>query len=296
MKILNFGSLNVDYVYQVDHIVEKGETLASTARHIFAGGKGLNQSVAMGRAGAKVFHAGCIGEDGKFMLELMEKSDVDTSLVKVLSEIPSGHAVIQNEKHGDNCILLFGGANQAISEEQVRTTLDQFESGDLLVLQNEVNMLPLMMELAHAKGMKIALNPSPMDDSIMNLPLQFVDFLFVNEIEAAQISEIESENAEQLLNVLTKKFPDVQLILTMGEAGSWYAYHDQCIHQDIFPVKTVDTTAAGDTFSGYFLSSLANGNEIHEALKIASCASSITVSRIGAAPSIPTMKEVRDKL
>ena len=119
MKVLNFGSLNIDYVYRVDHILVKGETESSFSRNIFAGGKGLNQSVALGRAGVNVYHAGCIGEDGRFMVELLNEAGVDTRFVKVLTDSPSGHTVIQNDKEGDNCILLYGGANIRVTKEQV---------------------------------------------------------------------------------------------------------------------------------------------------------------------------------
>ncbi len=296
MKILNFGSLNIDYVYQVDHIVEKGETLASLSRNIYAGGKGLNQSVSLGRAGAEVYHAGCIGTGGEFLLELLSSANVDTSNVKCLTEIPSGHTIIQNEKNGDNCILLYGGANQVISEEHICKTLENFSSGDLLVLQNEINSISLLIEQAHRRGMKIALNPSPMDDSILKLPLEYVDYFFVNEIEAAQLTESKSRNADELIPLLQKQFPAAHWILTMGSEGAYYLHGTECIHQEIFKVNAVDTTAAGDTFSGYFLACLADNQPPEKALLFASAASSITVSRPGAAPSIPSMEEVDEKL
>ncbi len=296
MKILNFGSLNIDYVYQVDHIVAKGETLASSSRHIYAGGKGLNQSVAMGRAHAEIYHAGCIGYGGEFLVDLLKTSGVHTDYVKLLLDIPNGHTVIQNEKSGDNCIILYGGANQAITEEQIRKTMSSFEAGDLLVLQNEINALPLLIELAHEKGMKIALNPSPMDQSIRELPLEYIDYFFVNEIEAAQLTASSTSDAEELMNRMQKAYPNAHWILTMGSEGSYYCYKEERLHQDIFKVKAIDTTAAGDTFSGYFLSCLANQMQPTDALRIASCAASITVSRAGAAPSIPTLEEVLYKL
>ena len=166
MKILNFGSLNIDYVYKVDHILQKGETQASTSRQIFAGGKGLNQSVALGRAGAPVCHAGCIGTDGRFLVELMTEAGVNCDHVRVLTDTPSGHTVIQNSLDGDNCILLYGGANRQVTGEQIEDTLKSFSAGDYLVLQNEISGLPFLVEQAHEKGMRIVLNPSPMDDTI----------------------------------------------------------------------------------------------------------------------------------
>ena len=150
-KILSFGSLNIDYVYSVDHFVQKGETLASSALEIFSGGKGLNQSVALGRAGAEVFHAGAVGPDGQFLVDLLQEAGVDTHLVKRLESVRTGNAIIQRDPEGNNCILLYGGANQAITREQVKEILVGFGAGDYIVLQNEINQLPFLMEQAHAK-------------------------------------------------------------------------------------------------------------------------------------------------
>ena len=189
MKVLNFGSLNIDYVYKVEHIVKRGETLSSQMLNIYPGGKGLNQSVALGKAGIDVWHAGAVGEDGTFLIELLKEAGVDTSYVKILTDIKSGHAIIQNDKEGDNCIVLYGGANQAITKEQVDQTLNRFEEGDYLILQNEINELDYIMEKAHEKGMRIVLNPSPANEMIQKLPLSYVNYFILNEIEAGRILE-----------------------------------------------------------------------------------------------------------
>ncbi len=292
MKVLNFGSLNIDYVYKVDHIVKKGETLLSEGRNVFTGGKGLNQSVALGRAGLSVYHAGSIGKGGEFLLEELKSAGVDISHVRILKDIPSGHTVIQNDKDGDNCILLFGGANQAITKEQVDKAISGFEAGDWIVLQNEVNELAYIMEKAHEKGMKILLNPSPMNEIILKLPLQYVDLFMLNEIEAGQITGVQSEEGDVLADALLKKFPDSKFVLTLGPHGSVYIDKDQKVEQEIYKVKTVDTTAAGDTFTGYFLAGILRGGSIKDSLDLASKASAITVTGHGAAPSIPTMDRV----
>ena len=189
MKILNFGSLNVDYVYKLPHIVAKGETISSRSLNIYPGGKGLNQSIALGRAGAEVYHAGAIGEDGKFLVDFLESAGVNTKFIKIHSDIKSGHAIIQNDADGDNCIILYGGANQAITREQIDRTLEEFESGDYLILQNEINELNYIVEKAHQIGMQIVLNPSPMDEKITALPLEYIDYFLLNEIEANQIQK-----------------------------------------------------------------------------------------------------------
>ncbi|MCI7093143.1 MAG: PfkB family carbohydrate kinase, partial [Lachnospiraceae bacterium] len=170
-KILCFGSLNIDHVYSVDHFVAKGETLSSQKLETFTGGKGLNQSVALARAGAETYHAGAIGPDGSFLLDMMKEAGVHTDYVTMIPDAHTGHAIIQRDKEGDNCILLYGGTNQLITKEQADSVLNHFSAGDYLVLQNEINQLPYIVEKAHALGMTIVLNPSPMNEKVLQLPL-----------------------------------------------------------------------------------------------------------------------------
>ncbi|MBR5508454.1 MAG: ribokinase [Lachnospiraceae bacterium] len=295
MKVLCFGSLNIDYRYKVDHFVQKGETMSSLGLQVFTGGKGLNQSIALAKAGVETWHAGAIGEDGKFLVDEMEAAGVNTSCVAVLSDVRSGNAIIQNDKEGDNCILLYGGANQAITEAQVDEVMSHFESGDFLVLQNEINNLPYIMEKAHAIGMKIVLNPSPMNEKILELPLQYVTYFMLNEVEAGQILGVDTKNGfegEKLAKALIEKFPGSSIVLTMGSAGSIYVDENQVVPQSVYRVKAVDTTAAGDTFTGFFIGGLLRGLEVKDAMDQASRASAIAVTRQGAAPSIPVLAEV----
>lgn len=295
MKVLCFGSLNIDYRYKVDHFVQKGETMSSLGLQVFTGGKGLNQSIALAKAGVETWHAGAIGEDGKFLVDEMQAAGVNTSCVAVLSDVRSGNAIIQNDREGDNCILLYGGANQAITDAQVDEVMSHFESGDFLVLQNEINNLPYIMEKAHAIGMKIVLNPSPMNEKILELPLAFVTYFMLNEVEAGQILGVDTKNGfegEKLAKALIEKFPGSSIVLTMGSAGSIYVDENQVVPQCVYRVKAVDTTAAGDTFTGFFIGGLLRGLEVKAAMDMASRASAIAVTRQGAAPSIPVLAEV----
>ena len=294
MRVLNFGSLNIDYVYSVDHFVQKGETLASNALNIYTGGKGLNQSVALGRAGVKTYHAGAIGEDGQFLLDFLKKSGVDTTYVSKTDETRTGNAIIQTDKTGDNCILLFGGANQAISKHQVDATLSCFDEGDFIVLQNEINEMPYIIQKAHEKGMIIVLNPAPMNKKVSEMPLQLVDYLVVNEIEAAQLLERTFSEEEDVViaDALVEKFPNTKIILTLGEKGSIYIEGKKRIIQEIYKTKVVDTTAAGDCFIGYLVAAIMQKKSVEEAMNLAAKASAIAVSKAGAAPSIPMMEEV----
>lgn len=297
MKVLCFGSLNIDYTYKVPHFVKKGETLASERLQVFGGGKGLNQSVALAKAGTEVYHAGSIGQDGMFLLDMLKDAGANTDFVKILDTVRTGNAIIQNDKSGDNCIILYGGANQAITREQVDEVMSHFESGDYLVLQNEINELGYIVEKAHEKGMVIVLNPSPMNEKILALPLDVINYFILNEVEAAQILGKEDkgeESWEQIADDLLKKFPQATIVLTMGSDGSVFKNQKETVCQSIYKVQAVDTTAAGDTFSGYFIGGILGGLSAKEAMDQASKASAIAVTRKGAAPSIPLLAEVQN--
>lgn len=297
MKVLCFGSLNIDYTYKVPHFVKKGETLASERLQVFGGGKGLNQSVALAKAGTEVYHAGSIGQDGMFLLDMLKDAGANTDFVKILDTVRTGNAIIQNDKSGDNCIILYGGANQAITREQVDEVMSHFESGDYLVLQNEINELGYIVEKAHEKGMIIVLNPSPMNEKILALPLDVINYFILNEVEAAQILGKEDkgeESWEQIADDLLKKFPQATIVLTMGSEGSVFKNQKETVCQSIYKVQAVDTTAAGDTFSGYFIGGILGGLSAKEAMDQASKASAIAVTRKGAAPSIPLLDEVQN--
>lgn len=290
MKILNFGSLNIDSVYQVDHMVRGGETISSLKMEKFCGGKGLNQSVALARAGAKVYHAGCVGKDGAELVKLMESSGVDCSFINVIDEV-SGHAIIQVDKNGENSILLYPGANGQITSGQIDSVLSDFEEGDLLLLQNEINLLDEIITKAAERGLRIALNPSPIAENIGQLPLDKVSYFILNEIEGNDLTD--KEDPDEIIEVLRERYPSSTVVLTLGSKGSIYDDGDTCCTHGIYKVEAVDTTAAGDTFTGYFLNAITSGVEPVKSLQIASKASAIAVSRMGAAPSIPTMDEVK---
>lgn len=290
MKILNFGSLNIDYVYSVEHFVQKGETLSSDMLNVYSGGKGLNQSIALSRAGLPVYHAGMIGEDGTFLENMLKDAGVNTQFLYKSSEVRTGNAIIQNDKNGDNCILLYGGANQAITKDMIDQVLANFEAGDWLVLQNEICEIPYIVEQAHHKGMKIMLNPSPMNDRIYELCLDYIDVFILNEVEAQGLVGT-TDDVQKLQSQLKEKFPNAEIVLTLGEKGSMYL-GEESVEQEIYSVETVDTTAAGDTFTGYYLAGRLQEMSVKETLNMAAAASAIAVSKRGAAPSIPTKAEV----
>ncbi|MGN0406243.1 MAG: ribokinase [Bariatricus sp.] len=295
MKVLSFGSLNIDYTYQVEHFVQKGETLSANKLNIYSGGKGLNQAIALARAGAEVYHAGAVGDDGAFLIAQLKDAGVDTRHIKVCRDVRTGHAIIQNSSDGDNCILLFGGANQTITKEQADQVYEGFHRGDWLLLQNEINQVPYLMQKAHEKGMQIVLNPSPMNEKIFKLPLEKVDYFILNEIEAGLMLDIEKKESidgEMMIRKLHDKYPNACIVLTMGERGALCMKEQEIIFQKTYCVKAKDTTAAGDTFTGYFLKGMVQGDSVRNSLDMAAKAAAIAVTRQGAAPSIPKWEEV----
>lgn len=284
MKILNFGSCNIDTVYTLSHIVRPGETLAVDGMEQFVGGKGLNQSVALANAGATVYHAGLIGEDGGMLRAFLENAGVDTRYLKTVSE-KTGQAVIQVDKDGQNSIFLYAGANHAFTETYVDEVLADFGEGDFLVLQNEINLLPYIVDAAFARGMKIFLNPAPFDDALKAIDLKKLYYIIPNEIEAAGFSG--DSDPLRFAACIREKYPHLHAVVTLGSGGSMYVDAQQICRQAAYTVPTVDTTAAGDTFVGYFIAALSRAESIPAALRFASAASALTVSKKGAAPSIP---------
>lgn len=292
MKIINFGSLNIDNIYHVQEFVKPGQTIFAGSFQIAAGGKGLNQSIAAARAGAQVLHAGCIGSNGQFLADLMREAGVDISHLLTL-DAPTGHTVIEVNASGQNRIIVHGGTNQMLTEEYIDTVLSQAVPGDLVLLQNETNLIDLIISRSHAKGMKIAFNPSPMPQDPASLPLSLIDYFMVNELEAAQLAGVSADTPyESVLDSLAAQYPHAAIIMTLGHNGVLFSQNGTRLSHPIFQVKTVDTTAAGDTFCGYFLASFCRNSSAETALREASAASAIAVSRPSAAPSIPLYAEV----
>jgi ribokinase len=293
MKILVFGSLNIDLLFSVDHIVKPGETISSSSLVKSAGGKGANQSAAFGKAGMEVYMAGKIGEDGRFLLTLLQSYGVNTDNVAVYEGV-SGQALIQVDRNtGENAIVLSAGGNGAFTSDEITRTLDKFTAGDTVVLQNEIPLTGVIMKEAKQRGLRIVLNPSPFDERIETLPLELADMLFVNEIEGALLAE-KPENTPPpvLLDSITARFPKSVIILTAGRDGAYYGFGNIRERGNIVPVRVTDTTGAGDTFTGYFIAARNRKLPVRESLAIACKAASIAVSRKGAMESIPLAAEV----
>lgn len=293
MKIINFGSCNIDYVYSLAHIVTVGETESTSKLETFPGGKGLNQSVAVAKAGIKVYHAGCIGYDGEMLTEICLKNGVDISYVKKVRE-KNGHAIIQLSENGENSIFIYPGSNYMVTKEYIDSVLNDFDEGDIVLLQNEISNVDYIVKKAYKKDMCIIFNPSPINSGIEKIDLNMVSYLILNEVEAKSISGCNTY--EESLRYLQNKYTNLKIVLTLGVNGCIYADNTHEIYQPAFVVDAVDTTAAGDTFTGYFIAELSMGTDYCDILKIASAASAVAVSRKGAAPSIPDKYEVLSSL
>lgn len=290
MKVLNYGSLNYDYVYAVDHMVRPGETLSSFNMETHFGGKGLNQSIALAKAGAKVYHAGMVGEDGEELIQICNRYGVLTDHI-TQHEGRSGHAVIQVSSGGENCIILFQGANGKNTKEKIRNVLSDFSKGDVLLLQNEINLLNELIEEGWKKGMKIVLNPSPMNEAVLKCDLNKISLFLLNEVEGYQLTG--EREAGRIADRMGALYPNAETVLTIGRQGCVYVNRGETHLCGSFSVETVDTTAAGDTFTGYYIASMLQGKNIEDRLRIASAAAGIAVTRKGAVPSIPEAEEVK---
>lgn len=289
MKTLVFGSLNIDYVYSVDHIVKEKETSASLNMQVFCGGKGMNQAIAFAKANATVCLAGRVGEDGSALLEECKKNNIDISGV-VIGKEKSGHTVIQVDQEGQNAILLYGGSNQTQQKEDIDKILNKYGNEDYLVLQNEINELSYIIDQADARGMKIILNPSPYNEIITTCDLQKIDYFIINEVEGFQMTG--KKELIEILDVILKTYKKAAVVLTLGEQGAYYKDHNESYFQPAIKTKVIDTTGAGDTFTGYFFAGLQKGMHPKEALLLAAKAAAIAVSKKGAAGSIPYLYEV----
>ncbi|MCH3973379.1 MAG: ribokinase [Oscillospiraceae bacterium] len=290
-KILNFGSLNIDHVFTVDHFVQPGETMAALGLSLLPGGKGLNQSVALARAGAEVYHAGKVGANGTSLVSLLQKDGVHTEWIDRTGST-TGMAVIQVDRTGQNCILVSRGANGEMTGAQIDAVLSSFGRGDLLLLQNEVNLVSRMIDKAAARGMTIALNPSPIDESLGHGPLEKVSYFLLNELEGESLTG--EKQPDRICEALLTRCPKAKIVLTLGKKGVLYRDQNARFAHGVYRVPVVDTTGAGDTFTGFFLASVIGGCSVEESLKLASAASSLAISRKGAADAIPTLQEVKN--
>lgn len=297
MKVFNYGSINIDHIYRVPRFVKPGETLASQHYQLMLGGKGANQSIALARAGASVQHIGRVSRFDDWIFRKLQEDGVGVYCIQHVEE-PTGHAIIQVNDAGENAIMLFGGANQTFSVLSVAEYLSTAQRGDWLLLQHECNITADVMRLAKKHEMTVVYNPAPMPSDISEVPLECVDYLVINEVEGLQFADndtLSKEQPEQLIEYLHEQHPHLKIILTLGKRGVLYKDADILLTQPAEEVEAVDTTAAGDTFIGYFVQQRLAGKDIKTALSTACKAAAVTVQTLGASGSIPTIKQLIEK-
>lgn len=288
-KALVIGSINIDKVYELEHIVRPGETVSSRKYRTAWGGKGLNQAIALSRGGADTALAGCVGApELEALTAVCAEAGVDAARIRARS-VTTGHAIIQVDATGQNCIIVEPGANGTVDPDDIAAFLEGYGTGDILLTQNEISHMPEVLRAAHEKGLTVVLNPSPFSAEILSWPLECVDIFLVNEIEGEALSgEIAPE---KILDTLRRRFPRAAIVLTLGHDGAMYADKTERFSVPARRVTAVDTTAAGDTFTGYFLAMLLRGGTPKDAMEIAATAAAIAVTRPGAVPSIPWLEE-----
>jgi ribokinase len=289
MAVINFGSINIDHVYQVAHFVQPGETIASSHYQCLLGGKGANQSIALSRAGSDVRHVGKINEADVAFKQFMIRDGIDCKHI-TCTETASGHAIIQVTPSADNAIVLFGGANHEMTPKDIVYALDAVKPADWVLTQNETSSIDQVLIQAKAKGLRVAFNPAPMTESVKYLPHECIDLLIVNQVEAEEISG--RKELDKIEDYFRQDWPHAEVLITLGKAGVRMLKKDKTIDVPAFKVNAVDTTAAGDTFIGYFLSAYSNHTDSKTALIRACAASALTVMKMGAAQSIPNKEDV----
>lgn len=285
MTIWNLGSINADMIYDVPHLPGPGETLSANRLDRFLGGKGANMSVAAARAGARTAHIGAIGPDGRWALDRLTEYGVDTRHIEQ-AKVPTGHAIIAVDAQGENNIILFPGANNAISQDQLGQALSSAAKGDLLVMQNETSLQVEAAEMGRKLGLTICYAAAPFQADAVLAVLPYLDFLILNEVEAEQLRAATGKSVTDL-NI-------EHVIVTLGSKGARYYLRGTASDFPAHKVQAVDTTGAGDTFTGYVLAGMDHGMPMAQAITQANRAAALMVTRHGTADVIPDLKEVRE--
>ncbi|WP_170335761.1 ribokinase [Ruegeria arenilitoris] len=285
MTIWNLGSINADMVYGLPHLPGPGETLAAKGLERFLGGKGANMSVAAARAGCQVSHIGAVGPDGRWAKDRLTEYGVDTRHITEV-DVPTGHAIIAVDAEGENLIVLYPGSNHALEVQQLEQALSLAKSGDLLVMQNETNAQVEAARLGHELGLTVCYAAAPFQADAVQAVLPYLDFLILNQIEAEQLQQATGLSAADL--------PVEHVVVTLGSNGA--RYHQRGKDPEVFDahkVQAVDTTGAGDTFTGYVLAGMDRGMPLAQAITQANRAAALMVMRHGTADVIPDLKEVQ---
>lgn len=298
-KVVILGSTNVDQFLTVERYAQPGETLhVEEAQKAFGGGKGANQAIATARMQADTTFITKIGTDGvaDFILEDFKVAHIDTSYIIKTAEAKTGQAFITVNAEGQNTIYVYGGANMTMTPEDVINAKDAIINADFVVAQLEVPIPAIIsaFEIAKAHGVTTVLNLAPAK-ALPNELLSLIDIIVPNETEAELLSGIKVTN-EQSMKDNANYFLSIGIktvLITLGKQGTYFATKNQSQHIEAYKVNAIDTTAAGDTFIGAFVSRLNKSQDnLADAIDFGNKASSLTVQKHGAQASIPLLEEV----
>ncbi len=280
MAVWTLGSINEDRVYSLPHLPGAGETLAAADHRIGLGGKGANQSVAAARAGAVVHHIGMIGVDGDWAVSRLAGFGVDTRHVG-RTDGATGHAMIMVAADGENAIVIHPGANAAQDEAGITAALKAAAPGDIFLLQNETSAQVMAAGVARERGLQVIYSAAPFAVETTQAVLPHVSVLVLNEVEHAQ------------LTAALGRPEGPEVVVTRGARGAtWSRPGAGTIHQPAFAVSPVDTTGAGDCFTGTLAAGLNQGLDRTAALRRAAAAAALQVTRAGTADAMPTRAAV----
>jgi ribokinase len=286
MTVWNLGSINADHFYRVPHVPAAGETVIATGYRRGLGGKGANMSVAAARAGARVAHIGAVGDDGRWAVDRMLEYGVDTDHIACADQKPTGHAIIHGYHDGENSITVYPGANHFVSEQLVGGALSVASPGDIFLTQNETSDQLFAVQTAKVLGLRVIYAAAPFDADAVNMVLPHIDMLVLNRIEADQLAAATGNSVSAL--------PVADVIVTMGKDGCEWVSQDGSRRFDAYKADPVDTTGAGDTFTGYLAAGLDRGMDIPTSIDLAQRAAALMVMRDGTADVIPDLKDVQD--
>lgn len=289
-RIYNFGSLCIEHIYQVSESDNNNPVAHSPTYHRAPGGKGFYQSIAMARAGATVSHVGFIGPEGRLIKKSLTHNSVDTQHIYQVDH-SSGQHFIQSDDDGSKRKVLYHGANHAFEAHFIDSILKSVQTDDLLLIQNEINDIPCILEQAKTAGHNITFHPSPWTPDIVDYPLECVDTLIFNLNAGQRLTQQQSPG--MIMQTLLARLPHTALILTLGAQGAWYQDHRQKIKVPADPVYAIDENQAGNTFVGFYLAHKLKQYPIESCLKFACRASALCVTRQGQSATIPYVAEMK---